>query len=525
MTTINIKDIPVIIDATSHIHDQAKLTQRRRRQKNRKKTGDPVVIVPAPHQNPNGPGHSFQCNCACPEDGFSLVQTHVAADQLLQRTPRVFEQRLDDQFVSLFNPGHDSCVSVINDAASELWRSFDAPRKPRPEDHPDAVQALIGAGLLTAPGTTHVPAKRAPKSLSTWIHVTNECNLRCDYCYVNKSNDDMPEHIGRAAVDAILRSARKHAFDRVKLKFAGGEATLNMKRVFDIHHYAKRAVAETGIAIESTVLSNGVSIGERSIERFISEGIQTSISLDGVGDVHDAQRKFRGGQGSFRSVARTIDRLIERGIHPFISITLSGRNAIGLADTVRFVMERGLHFNINFYRDNECSTHVPDLKLQDEAIIRAMHAAFDEIERCVPEHSLLGNLVDRAQFNQPHDKACSVGDSYIVVDHAGNVAKCQMEIEQPIGTVFAEDPLLLIRQDSSGIQNVGVDEKAGCRECEWKYWCAGGCPALTFRATGRFDVKSPNCHIYKAIYPRAVRLEGLRLRNLYQKNAQHVSLS
>ena len=29
--------------------------------------------------------------------------------------------------------------------------------------------------------------------------------------------------------------------------------------------------------------------------------------------------------------------------------------------------------------------------------------------------------------------------------------------------------------------------------------------------TGRFDVRSPNCRIYKAIYPEAVRLEGLRL--------------
>ena len=33
----------------------------------------------------------------------------------------------------------------------------------------------------------------------------------------------------------------------------------------------------------------------------------------------------------------------------------------------------------------------------------------------------------------------------------------------------------------------------------------------TFRATGRYDVKSPNCGIYKAIYPEALRLEGLRI--------------
>ena len=28
---------------------------------------------------------------------------------------------------------------------------------------------------------------------------------------------------------------------------------------------------------------------------------------------------------------------------------------------------------------------------------------------------------------------------------------------------------------------------------------------------GRYDVKSPNCNIYKTLYPEALRLEGLRL--------------
>jgi type II secretory pathway component PulL len=32
-----------------------------------------------------------------------------------------------------------------------------------------------------------------------------------------------------------------------------------------------------------------------------------------------------------------------------------------------------------------------------------------------------------------------------------------------------------------------------------------------FRATGRYDAKSPNCYIYKALFPEIMRLEGLRL--------------
>jgi len=34
---------------------------------------------------------------------------------------------------------------------------------------------------------------------------------------------------------------------------------------------------------------------------------------------------------------------------------------------------------------------------------------------------------------------------------------------------------------------------------------------LTYKATGRYDVKSPYCRVYKAIYPELLKLEGLRL--------------
>jgi uncharacterized protein len=86
-----------------------------------------------------------------------------------------------------------------------------------------------------------------------------------------------------------------------------------------------------------------------------------------------------------------------------------------------------------------------------------------------------------------------------------------MHLHQAITTASVADPLGIIRSDTIGLQNLAADEKEGCRSCEWKYWCTGGCALATFRATGRYDIQSPNCSIYQALYPEAVRLEGLRL--------------
>lgn len=107
----------------------------------------------------------------------------------------------------------------------------------------------------------------------------------------------------------------------------------------------------------------------------------------------------------------------------------------------------------------------------------------------------------------------------MVFDHLGQVSKCQMQKDKPVARITDADPLGVVRTDTAGIQNLSVEEKEGCRTCEWKYWCAGGCPLTTFRATGRYDIKSPDCNIYKAIYPAAMRLEGLRLLKYFNNKA------
>ncbi len=142
---------------------------------------------------------------------------------------------------------------------------------------------------------------------------------------------------------------------------------------------------------------------------------------------------------------------------------------------------------------------------------RNLLSAFGVIEEFLPRWSVLGSVLDRGQLLQPRQRSCGVGQDYVVIDQNGQVAKCHMEIERTLGNVFASDPLQLVRDDRAAALNLLVDEKEGCRDCTWRYWCSGGCSVAAFRATGRYDIKSPNCNIYKAIYPQALRLEGLRL--------------
>lgn len=444
----------------------------------------------------------------------------VTPNKLVQYyCPEIFSASLKGNLFYAFNPLGNAGVVILDVASRQLLDLFQRPLSipaalqilNHPPGADEAIQKLIDLQLLFP--VDHQPRLQSDSSqtLTAWLHVTNACNLRCPYCYLHKTPEQMELAHGRLSIEAIFRSATRHNFHRVKIKYAGGEATLNMKTVVALHQYAHELAQKYHLALDGVVLSNGVSFSPRLIQLFKDSGLRLMISLDGVGEVHDAQRPLLNGKGSFSRIERTLDFLEAAAVLPTISITITNRNLHSLADTVRYVMARHIPFSLNFYRENECASGFTDLAYTDNEIIAAMHKAFAVIEEDIPPYSLLGAILDRTRLDAPHERPCGVGQDYLVIDQNGQIAKCHMEIEQSITDVQAFDPLAVVQADANHLQNPSVDDKEGCRECHWRYWCAGGCPALTYRVTGRYDIKSPNCHIYQALFPAVLRLEALRL--------------
>lgn len=371
---------------------------------------------------------------------------------------------------------------------------------------------FYGCGLLRNmfdPIRTSVA--RSADTLVAWLHVTNVCNLRCDYCYIEKSSEHMQEDTAQQAIDAIFRSAVKHHFKEVRLQYGGGEASLQSDRVIALHDYALSLAQQHHLKLSAYIMSNGVYLSTHMIEQLKSRNIGVMISLDGLGTYHDSQRSFVGGRGSFTRVDRTITRLIEYNLLPDISVTVSSRNIAGIPALLQYLLKRNLFFSLNYYRENNLSAHLVDMQLDEERMIAGMREAFTLIAEHLPRYSLLNSLIDKANLQAPHNHTCGVGKNYMVINQRGEVAKCQVEMKQTVTTIAADDPLQFIREDRTGVQGLSVDEKEGCRDCTWRYWCTGGCPALTYRMTGRYDIQSPNCHIYQSLFPDALQLEALRL--------------
>ncbi len=416
----------------------------------------------------------------------------------VQHTPVVLNQFAEDLLSIFLIP------ITIPDSLKELHQYSMATNKKK-----SFLNSLLQSRLIAPTDNSRIVKNH--NILTSWLHITDRCNLRCDYCYLPHLREDMTIDIGKASIDALFRSAKNNNYSHVKVKYAGGESLIKFDVIKELHSYAVRSSQYNEISLSGIILSNGTLLNSTMAKEIKLLNLSLMISLDGLGNVHDAQRRFTGGQGSFEAVKRGIMIALGEGVSPHISITVSGKNAYGLPELIQWILENNLTFSINFYRENELAFNLEDLKLDEEKIISGILAAYKVIENNLPRRSLLNGIVDRANLSSAHSHTCGVGNNYMVFDYKGMISKCQMQMKKPVTNVKVDDPLKLIQLDQLGIQNLHVNEKEGCKNCEWKYWCTGGCSLLTHSVTGRYDVKSPNCRIYKAIYPEAMRLEGLRL--------------
>lgn len=478
----------------------------------------------------------YSCeDCACPVSHTDLEQHDVLDPRTcgpLVRARDTVAVDLDGEHVALFGPFGNGGVVVVNHSARDLLDELQVPTELAEiveagfdrEQATDVLERLLAADLVHPPGVMPAQRFRESRELTVWLHVTNACNLACPYCYVAKSRESMDAATAQDTIDAIVRSAITHGFRSIRLKYAGGEATLNKQVVLAVHERAEKLCEQAGLGLSAVLLSNGVAISEEFAATLAAHRVSVMISLDGIGAAHDAQRPTLGGQASFDKVARSIDRLRTAGAPPHLSITITGRNVADIAPVVRFALERELTFSFNLFRDNSCASGADGLNFEQEAMIEGLRAAFAVIEETLPPWSVIGSILDRGQLLTPRQKSCGVGDDYVVIDQHGHIAQCHMDLSATLGDVRHVDPVSAIRANSAPIKNLLVEDKVGCRDCTWQNWCSGGCSVATFLATGRYDVRSPNCGIYTTIYPEAVRLEGLRLLR-YARREPHSELA
>jgi radical SAM peptide maturase (CXXX-repeat target family)/CXXX repeat peptide maturase len=144
--------------------------------------------------------------------------------------------------------------------------------------------------------------------------VTEDCNLRCKYCYITHkaSNKKMNFDIAKKFIDYIL-VAPIHRQDAVIIEFIGGEPFLEVELIDQISDYFKIKTFECGNEwywnYIISICTNGVNYSDDKVQNFIKKNygkLSISITIDGTKEKHDLQRVFPNGDGSYDIIKKNI---------------------------------------------------------------------------------------------------------------------------------------------------------------------------------------------------------------------------
>ena len=158
------------------------------------------------------------------------------------------------------------------------------------------------------------------RSLNVIVGINLACNFACPYCSQAEVMDGSvmkPEVIEQTA-DWLAAHAIRESLDRVHVIFVGGEPLLHPDRMKQLMRRLRASVADTGIAVSMTVITNGYYLDEDMVLSLKEYGlIEAKVTLDGDETTHHLTRVHKRGENTFQ---RIFDNIIVASRHIQISI-------------------------------------------------------------------------------------------------------------------------------------------------------------------------------------------------------------
>jgi uncharacterized protein len=192
--------------------------------------------------------------------------------------------------------------------------------------------------------------------------VTEDCQLRCKYCYIveKKNTRRMDFEVARAAADYLLRERERFREKSVVFDFIGGEPFLEIDLIDRICDYVKLRMFEQNHpwfdSYRFSFSTNGLMYGKDKVQRFVAknrEHLSIGISIDGTRRKHDSQRIFPNGKGSYDRVVGNIPLWLAQFPNASTKATVAHDDLPFVKDSVAHLFDLGIKtVNINVVFEN-----------------------------------------------------------------------------------------------------------------------------------------------------------------------------
>jgi len=268
------------------------------------------------------------------------------------------------------------------------------------------------------------------------LHITNKCNLACDYCFVPHGKISMTKEIATKAIEIAMKGSKSTG-----ILFYGGEPLLEKQLIYDVVAHNKKITEQTGHKFNYKITTNGVLLDEEFL--IFARNINMAIGFSHDGPAQDECRRFATGEGTADVLRDKIALLLK--YHPYaVMLSVLHPTTVHLAsDIVQFMLDSGFRYmslNVNYSPEaGWTKKHFEELERQYKKISK-MYEEWTNSEKKIYfapfDAKILSHLkgkkyhADRAVMNKEQPSIAPCGTIY-------PMSKYIDQMDFAIGNVFS----------------------------------------------------------------------------------------
>jgi uncharacterized protein len=324
------------------------------------------------------------------------------------------------------------------------------------------------------------------------VCLTQQCNLRCSYCYINKKESKLSIETAKHIIDFVFKNTP--AYEKIELGYFGGEPLLEIELMKKITQIIEEHSLYNKEQIQISLVTNGTLYNDE-IGQFINEhNIIYCVSCDGPDYVQDSFRCFQDGTGSSSTVSKNIQQAIKELPFVLVNSVYNPTTIEYLPEVVNYFINLGIK-QVYLSPDISAKWSLNDTKIISEVFQRV---AWKYIDQYVTGDPIFISLIDskialilRGGY-KPLER-CRMGKGEFAFAPSGNIYPCERligsddGINHCIGNIYTGLNYINMICHKIGDQEYNTE----CSSCSLKQYCMNWCGCTNFFTSGFYNRVSP----------------------------------
>lgn len=342
------------------------------------------------------------------------------------------------------------------------------------------------------------------------IKPTNNCNLRCKYCFISNdvksSSDMMSITMAKLAVDKIADFLANKNENSCKILWHGGEPLLWKSIYYDmILSYMYNTYPN--IIWDNSLQTNLTLLTDDHIRVFQKYMVKLSTSMDGYAELHDVNRIMSNGEGSHHVLVKKLHQLSLKKIQIGLIVVLNAHNVDNLINIYEYYKKHNQSFRVNPLIETGEANKNKDLSITSEKYADVMKCFFDywiNDSDAIPVYNFIdwsSTLVTRVPSSCSFVENCQ--KTFASIEPNGDISACDRlcgEKKFIFGNIKNDSLIDIFELKEKAFEKrIEVLKSTDCHKC--KYWdiCYGGCPSESIDSLGDMNRKFKYCTAYQDI--------------------------